>query len=294
MKNSTIKLFAIALGTLFAICQAQAAEPVVMSSPDMAVTPVDIEAEMQRMTPEQRKAFLNQTSSIQQLASNLLVRRRLAQEALKDGLADTEMAKALLAIARDKVLSDLALQKIENTQKPSPEAMDKYARANYRLNPKRFEIPEQVQVSHILVGRGIEGKDKADKLLAEIKAGSDFAELAKANSLDFASSGRGGELPLQVRSTGKWPPTFEATAFGLKTVGQVSEPVETDLGFHLIKLIEKKPAVQRPYEEVQDTLKKEAEIQLVSDIRKRESDRLLKDSVFNPESVEAISARVLK
>lgn len=294
MKNSMIKLPVLAVFILLAVTQAQAAEPVVMSSPDMAVSVEDIEAEMQRMSAEQRKVFLNQASSVYQMASNLLVRRRLAQEALKDGLGDTDVAKAMLAISREKVLSDLALQKLDNSQKVTPEALEQYARANYRLNVKRFETPEQVQVSHILVGRGAEGKEKAEKLLAEIKAGGDFAGLAKANSLDFASSGRGGELPLQARGTGKWPPQFEATAFGLKTVGQVSEPVETDIGFHLIKLIEKKPAVQRPYEEVQDMLKKEAEVQLTSEARKRESDRLLKDSVFNQESIDAISARVLK
>ncbi len=294
MKNLKIKLPALAVCILLAVTQAQAAEPVVMSSPDMTVSVGDIEAELQRMPPDQRKVFLNQPSNVYQMASNLLVRRRLAQEALKDGVGDTDVAKAMLAIAREKVLSDLALQKLDNSQKVAPQALDQYARANYRLNPKRFEIPEQVQVSHILVGRGTEGKDKAEKLLAEIKAGGDFAGLAKANSLDFASSGRGGELPLQARGTGKWPPQFEAAAFGLKTAGQVSELVETDLGFHLIKLIDKKPAIQRPYEEVQDTLKKEAEVQLTADARKRESDRLLKDSVFNQESVEAISARVLK
>lgn len=294
MLNSKIKLPALAVSVLLAVTQPQAAEPVVLSSPDMAVTVLDIEAEMQRMKPEQRKEFLNQPSNVYQMASNLLVRRRLAQEALKDGLGDTDVAKAILAISREKVLSDLALQKLDSSQKVTPQALDLYARANYRLNPKRFEIPEQVQVSHILVGRGVEGKEKAEKLLAEIKAGGDFASLAKANSVDFASSGRGGELPLQARGVGGWPPSFEAAAFGLASVGQVTDPVETGIGFHLIKLIEKKPAVQRPYEEVQDTLKKEAEVQLTSEVRKRESDRLLKDSVFNQESVEAISARVLK
>ncbi len=298
MKNLKIKLHSFAACILLAVLQtqvqAQMAEPVVMSSPDMAVTALDIEAEMQRMTAEQRKVFLGQPSGVYQLASNLLVRRRLAEEAQRNGLGDSDVAKAMLAIARDKVLSDLALQKLDNAQKASPEALDKYAHGNYRLNPKRFEIPEQVQVSHILLGRGAEGKEKAEKLLAEINAGADFASLAKSNSVDFASSGRGGDLGLQTRGNGKFPPAFEAVVFGLKTMGQVSGPIETDIGFHLIKLIDRKPAVQRPYEEVREILVKEAEIQLISEARKRESDRLLKDSVFNPESVEAISARVLK
>ena len=102
--------------------------------------------------------------------------------------------------------------------------------------PEQFRIPEQVRVSHILIKleQGVdpnEARTRIEGLLKQIKEGADFAELAKANS-DCPSAPQGGDLNFFPR--GKTTPAFEKVAFELQ-VGQISDVVETEYGFHIIK-----------------------------------------------------------
>jgi foldase protein PrsA len=91
--------------------------------------------------------------------------------------------------------------------------------------------PIQVDVSHILISK--EDKKKAEELLEQISNGADFAEIAKANSIDKESAKNGGNLGLFPR--GKNPPEFERAAFSLDP-GQISELIESDFGYHIIKV----------------------------------------------------------
>jgi peptidyl-prolyl cis-trans isomerase D len=121
----------------------------------------------------------------------------------------------------------------------------------YRQNIDQYSQPEQVRASHILLNT--EGKDeaavraKAEDLLAQIKAGADFAALAKANSQDPASASKGGDLDYFGR--GRMVPEFEAVAFSLP-VGQLSDLVKTQYGFHIIKVTDKKAAEVQPLDAV--------------------------------------------
>jgi peptidyl-prolyl cis-trans isomerase D len=130
----------------------------------------------------------------------------------------------------------------------------------YRENQDRYRVPEQVQVRHILVKTPLPGPDgktdanavkaakaKADDLLAKIKAGGDFAELAKKNSDDPGSGAKGGELGWINR--GQTVPEFEKTAFSLKK-GETSGLVQSSYGFHIIQLEDKHDAHVKTLEEV--------------------------------------------
>ncbi len=121
----------------------------------------------------------------------------------------------------------------------------------YRQNIDQYSQPEQVRASHILLST--EGKDeqvvraKAEDLLAQIKAGGDFEALAKANSADPASASKGGDLDFFGK--GRMVPEFEAVAFTLP-VGQMSDLVRTQYGFHIIKVTDKKAAEVQPLDAV--------------------------------------------
>jgi peptidyl-prolyl cis-trans isomerase C len=125
----------------------------------------------------------------------------------------------------------------------------------YQENLDRLQQPERVRVSHILVqvGEGDSAEAKADKrkkadsLLVRIKTGEDFAKLAGESSDDPGSKSKGGELPWV--SAGDTVPAFEKAAFALEP-GGLSEVVESDYGFHIIKLHEKKAASTVPFETV--------------------------------------------
>jgi peptidyl-prolyl cis-trans isomerase D len=122
---------------------------------------------------------------------------------------------------------------------------------SYNENIDQYSTPEQVRASHILLKT--EGKDqaavraKAEELLKQAKAGADFAELAKKNSEDEGTVANGGDLDYFGR--GRMVPEFDAAVFTMEP-GQISDLVQTQYGFHIIKLVDKKPATTRSLEEV--------------------------------------------
>jgi peptidyl-prolyl cis-trans isomerase D len=131
---------------------------------------------------------------------------------------------------------------------------------HYELHKaERFTEPEQVRARHILVqtaaGGGEEAKAaaraEAEKLLAQVRAGGDFAALAREHSDDPGSAAKGGDLGRFAR--GVMTPEFETAAFALG-VGEVSEIVETPFGFHVIKVEEHTPGGPRPLEAVRDEI----------------------------------------
>jgi peptidyl-prolyl cis-trans isomerase D len=125
----------------------------------------------------------------------------------------------------------------------------------YNNNLDQYSNPEQVRASHILLKT--EGKDEAavrkqaESVLAEVKAGGDFAALATKYSEDEGSKVKGGDLDFFGRGSMVKP--FEDVAFALAP-GQISDLVKSDFGFHIIKVVEKRAAGQRPLTEVRDQI----------------------------------------
>ncbi|MBI4887588.1 MAG: peptidyl-prolyl cis-trans isomerase [Acidobacteria bacterium] len=121
----------------------------------------------------------------------------------------------------------------------------------YNSNIAQYQTPEQVRASHILLNTA--GKDEAavrkqaETVLQQAKAGADFAALAKQYSDDEASKVNGGDLDYFGR--GRMVPEFETAAFALAP-GQISDLVKSQFGFHIIKVVDKKPAITRPLEDV--------------------------------------------
>jgi peptidyl-prolyl cis-trans isomerase D len=125
----------------------------------------------------------------------------------------------------------------------------------YNANIEQYSTPEQIRASHVLLKT--EGKDdaavktRAEELLKQARAGADFADLAKKNSEDEGSAKNGGDLDYFRR--GRMVPEFEQVAFSLEP-GQISDPVKTSFGYHIIKLVDKKPGTTRPLAEVRQQI----------------------------------------
>lgn len=146
----------------------------------------------------------------------------------------------------EQIKTQMKLRQIFEKQNPASEADLK---AYYETNKENFATsPKQVQASHILLTT----KEEAEAVLAELKAGKDFATLAKAKSQDPGSKDNGGELPLFGR--GEMNAGFEEAAFALAK-GQMSEVVEAESGFHIIKVTDVKEAVIPTYDEIKDDVK---------------------------------------
>jgi peptidyl-prolyl cis-trans isomerase C len=161
---------------------------------------------------------------------------------------------------RSQIKRELTLQQFID-KKFAPEAVvtDEKAKTYYETHPEAFMQPEQVRARHILikVEPGASETEKAASLkkLADIqgrvKKGEDFAKLATEFS-DGPSKTKGGDLGYFRR--GQMVKPFENAAFALKP-GEVSDIVETQFGYHLIKSVDKKPESKIAYEEVKARLK---------------------------------------
>jgi peptidyl-prolyl cis-trans isomerase D len=143
-------------------------------------------------------------------------------------------------------------QALRQTITPTPQQVESY----YQANLQQFANPEQVHAQHILLKTADKDAAKVrtqiDAILKEVKApGADFASLARKYSEDDASKGSGGDLGFFGRGSMVKP--FEDAAFAMEP-GQISEVVQTDFGFHVIKVLEKRAAGQRPLAEVKDQI----------------------------------------
>ena len=114
----------------------------------------------------------------------------------------------------------------------------------------------EIKASHILVSDENEAKEIKKKL----DAGASFEELAKQESQDLLSKEKGGDLG--YFNSGRMAPEFETAAYKLK-VGQISNPVASPNGYHIIKLTDKKEL--KPYDEVKDSIRKNLEEERISD-----------------------------
>jgi len=258
---------------------------VVIESNGVAITTTDLEAELNRINPELRSNLLQRPEQMAQLASNLLIRRVLANSAEKQGLDQTLTNQAALQIARDGILSNFELNRIDFASTPTIEALDQAAKSIYVANPTRFATPEEVRVSHILIAKGDDAKDVAENVLADLKNGANFADLAKEKSADPGTKDKGGDLGFFGRK--KMVPAFEQAAFALKQPGDLSEVVETQFGFHILKLEERREAGKQPFEEVRDRLRDEALTKIRNDARMAEGKRIMDGAKPDQEALKS-------
>lgn len=119
----------------------------------------------------------------------------------------------------------------------------------YEQNKDRYATPEQVRASHILV----ETKEEAEEIEMQLKEGADFAEIAAEKNED-ATKDRGGDLNFFGR--GEMDPAFEEAAFKL-AVGEISGPVQSSFGYHIIKVTDKKEATNPTFEEKKEEIREE-------------------------------------
>ncbi|WP_407330923.1 peptidylprolyl isomerase [Enterovibrio sp. 27052020O] len=127
------------------------------------------------------------------------------------------------------------------------------AKAYYEANIASYGTSEQRKVSHIMIqGDDDAAKEKAQAVLAELNAGADFAELAKTRSDDTFSAEQGGQLDWFDK--GVMDPAFEDASFALVNTGDVTGVVQSDFGFHIIKLDEIKPSDAKPFADVRDEI----------------------------------------
>jgi len=252
------------------------------------ITVNDVFSELQRAPEATRQIMMSKPDSIQQLASNLLVRRVLANEAERDALTKDLLIAANVAISRDRALSDARLAKLDAQNAPTEAALEANARSAYQADAAKFEKPAQARVRHILLKKeGPESLTKAQDLLAKLRSGASFEDAAKANSIDTSNASKGGDLGFF--SAGQMVRPFEDAVNKLAKPGDLSEPVETQFGYHLIRLEERREKGRQTYDEVKAQLKEEARTAILNESRVSKVQSMMKEVVFERATIEALS-----
>ncbi len=195
-------------------------------------------AQVEGQIAEIRKQFPSEQVFAQQLKQ-----RQMTLDKLR---ADTR---------RDMAVSKLIENAIADKIGVTPEQVAEF----HKQNPDKFKQPERVRASHILLSfpqnadaaAKAQVRAKAEAVLKDVKAGKDFAALAKAHSQDPGSAANGGDLGLFPQ--GQMVGPFNDAAFSL-AVGATSELVETQFGYHIIRVVEKQPARDVSLDEVRGEL----------------------------------------
>ena len=238
----------------------------------------------------QREQFEQQAAELDVEVTDKQVEDRLAQikkqyfsgdakkyeQQLKDqGLTDEQV--------RADIRAQLVSEKIFNAVTKDVKVSDADVEAFYAKNAQQFSTPESREVRHILV----KTKVQAEALAAELKAGGDFAKLARQHSTDTGSKQTGGKLTI---TRGQTVAPFDKAAFAL-AVNEVSAPVKTEFGYHLIEpLGAVKKASKAPLAEVEDSIrqqllqtkKNEAMTDWVDGVKKEYDDKVSYATGFSP------------
>jgi peptidyl-prolyl cis-trans isomerase C len=194
------------------------------------------DAEVEAKIDEVRKQFPSEDLFMQTLISRNLTLDRMRSD-----------ARGEIAISRliEKEIADKIAVK--------PEQVEDF----YSQNPEQFKQPERVRASHILIkfpenadaSARTQARTKAQQILKDVKAGKEFAALAKQHSQDPGSAVNGGDLGFFQQ--GQMVGPFNDAAFSLKP-GAISDLVESEYGYHIIKVAEKQPGRTVPLDEVRD------------------------------------------
>jgi peptidyl-prolyl cis-trans isomerase C len=266
-----------------------------VAGPDATLRAIDFEAAMARIPERLRPTIRMSQEKISTMVDGLFIAKSIAQKARNAGLDKDPIVQQRLQQAQDQVLADLFLQKAEKEAKFP--ALEQRAREVYNSDTKRFQVAEQVYVQQILVNYAQRTPEmalaRANEVVAEArKPGQNFLAYAREVTEDAAKRRNGGDLGWNA------PTSFEPEIVEwLKTAKDkdtISDPIKTRHGYHIIKFVDRKPARQRPFEEVKQSLMDDDRANLVKAVRDDAINAVRHDPkvVIHAANVEALRVEV--
>jgi peptidyl-prolyl cis-trans isomerase C len=242
--------FAAALGLAAACGQTDSGKgPVLVKVNDKSYTTAQVEKELAqeaRRLPPEVQQHLTTKEGQKQFLDRLVRRELLIQEAERQKVEEQpDVAEQVKAFRHELMLRTLVQKEIGD--KVTVE--DKDVQAYFQANPDEFS-GDRIRAKHILVETEDEAKQVVDRLNTKKEP---FEDVAKVASQDTFTAQKGGDLDYLGRE--QMIPEFAKAAFALKP-GEVSGPVKTPFGFHIIKLVDRKKGQPLAFEQVKDQLKR--------------------------------------
>lgn len=217
------------------------------------ITRQDVIDSAQALPPEIQANF---DQLFPQLLDRLVFLKLVAAKGRADGLAEDPAVKELLQQFEDNAIREVFFQRAITAQ-----ITDEAIKARYDAEVKDFPEAREIRASHILV----KTEEEAKAIIEQLKGGADFATLAKEKSIDTASGKAGGDLNWFTKDI--MVKEFGDAAFTLKKDEITQEPVKSQFGFHVIKLIDERMKAPPSF----DSRKEEIRIQMTEELRQKVS-----------------------
>lgn len=271
----SFKLAGIALALLsLTVAQAQTAanedelgtsDEVFASQGGVVLTQAELDAAINRIPAEYRLQWVRGGERVDQLVANLLRTKVIAAAAREEGYDSKPVVQQRMRIAGETELAEGWVQLVLDTRMEGD--YEQLAREYYLANPELFRAPATLDVSHILLSSESRGAEEALELARSLREQvlaepTIFDSLIMEYSDDPSKNANSGRFPNMQR--GQMVREFEAAAFALNAPGQISEPVKTAYGYHLIRLNAARPESVRPFEDVK--------VEVTANVRQRKQE----------------------
>lgn len=222
------------------------------------ITGEDYNIFINSLNPDLRKHLLN-TEKNKEVIDELIHQELIYQDAKDKGLDKEEDFQKVLEKAKKSLLLNYYLGKMLSDIAITDKEIEDF----YKVHKDHFTTPPTVRASHILV----EDLEKAQEIYNKIVNGADFSLEAKKNST-CPSKNKGGDLGNFSR--GQMVKEFEDAAFSMN-VGDISKPIKTEFGYHIIKLTGKNPSKEVSLEDAKD--------HIIKDIRRQKEQDIYRDKI---------------
>jgi peptidyl-prolyl cis-trans isomerase C len=221
-----------------------------ITAADLALAETELDQQFAQLPPDQRR--------IAALTAILEI-RLMAQGAEAEGIAEEPEFQRRLDLMRQRLLHAAYIE-----QAIAERISEEDLRARYETEIAGLDLDEEVRARHIIV----ETEEEAAEIIAALDAGGDFEELARERSQDGAAQ-QGGDLGYFSR--GQMVPEFEEAVFAMEVDSYTAEPVQTQFGWHVIKLVDRREQEPPSFSDVQPQLRnlllREAYYQAVDELR---------------------------
>jgi peptidyl-prolyl cis-trans isomerase C len=211
-----------------------------------------------------------------ELVESYVEQRLLAGAARNEGLHRMPSVTRRVNAARDRVLASAFMEE-RIDEAVTPETVERL----YNAQSDVTRLGDEVRASHIVVETG----EQADEILALIKGGADFAELARERSIDKSTAAYGGDLGWFTRAM--MTPALSKAAFSTRT-GEVAAPFQTEFGWHILKVAGRRPSGGIPFDQVKDGIEEFLRMRTI-ETALRDLEDEAQVVYFRPEAEEKIS-----
>lgn len=246
-----------------------AASPVLLRGDGVEITAEEFENFAKvAVPPEQMSEFYKNEQRGRELLGEYYVMLKLAKEAEDNGLDKQVRIAEALRQGRVRLLAQERLNQVASEAKAPDYEM--LAKEEYISSPEKYRTPERISVAHVLVAVNAKRTEadalaRAKDVLKKAQAGEDFRKLAEEYSDDPSAAKNKGDLG--YFAAGQMVKPFEEAAFAMTKPGQLSEPVKTQFGYHILRFEGRQPSKKLSFDEVKAELVEEQKARVVGEVK---------------------------